>query len=68
MQNNEQKTKISLRIEGPTSTIFEGTIRTSGHEVTTDSGGTHMCDGRNNNANPTPGGTITTAIDDAVHT
>jgi hypothetical protein len=60
------KTKINLRIEGPSSTIFEGPITTSPHNVTTPSGGTHKCDGTNNHANPYSGGTITTALDDAV--
>ncbi|PWW74278.1 hypothetical protein C7212DRAFT_283440 [Tuber magnatum] len=61
-------TEFSLRIEGPNTTIFENIIRTSGHIVTAASGGTHMCDGTNNGANDKPGGTITSAIDDAVLT
>jgi len=56
---------VNLRIEGSTNTIFEGTILTHGHNVTTPSGGTHECDGKNNNANPTPGPTCTSALDDA---
>ncbi|KAG0640605.1 hypothetical protein HOY80DRAFT_884510 [Tuber brumale] len=67
-QANAYRTEISLRIEGPSTTIFENTILTSGHLVTTASGGTHICDGTNNGANQSPGGTITTAVDDAVLT
>jgi hypothetical protein len=58
--------KIKLRIEGATRTIYEGSIRTDGHEVTTASGGTHECDGTNNGANPTPGPTPTSALDSAA--
>lgn len=58
-------TLINLRIEGLATTIFEGTIRTTGHNVTTPSGGTHKCDGTNFGANPSPGATITSALDDA---
>lgn len=57
---------IKLRIEGATSTIFEGTIKTEGHEVTTESGGTHMCNGTNLGANPEPGPTPTAALDSAA--
>src|ERR1700742_4471860 len=58
--------KIKLRIEGATRTIYEGTIRTEGHEVTTPSGGAHECDGTNLGANPEPGPTPTSAIDSAA--
>ena len=58
-------TLVNLRIEGLKITIFEGTIVTQGHNVTTPSGGTHHCDGTNNNANPLPGPTCTSALDDA---
>jgi hypothetical protein len=57
---------IKLRIEGATRTIFEGTIKTEGHTVTTQSGGTHKCDGTNHGANPTPGPTPTAALDAAA--
>ncbi|MFB9432622.1 DUF4430 domain-containing protein [Streptoalloteichus tenebrarius] len=57
---------VNLRIEGPDRTIFEGVVATSGHAVTTAAGGTHQCDGTNNNANPTPGPTPTAALDDAA--
>lgn len=54
---------VRLRVEGATGTIFEGQVRTRGHNVTTVSGGTHRCDGTNNGANPTPGPTATGALD-----
>jgi len=58
-------TAVNLRIEGKTDTIFEGTIITRGHNVTTPSGGNHHCDGTNNGENPLPGPTCTSALDDA---
>ena len=57
---------VNLRIEGASGTVFEGTVPTQGHPVTTQSGGTHPCDGTNNNSNPTPGPTATSALDDAA--
>lgn len=60
--------KINLRIEGATRTIFEGTVKTEGHTVTTESGGTHECDGTNGGANPAPGPTPTAALDTAAAT
>jgi hypothetical protein len=57
---------IKLRIEGKTHTIFEGTIKTERHVVTTQSGGTHKCDGTNLGANPEPGPTPTAAVDAAA--
>ncbi|KAF8992283.1 hypothetical protein BDQ17DRAFT_1312996 [Cyathus striatus] len=59
-------TVVNLRIEGVTRTIFEGIVFTRGHNVTTASGGTHHCDGTNNNASPLPGPTMTSALDDAA--
>jgi hypothetical protein len=59
-------TPIKLRIEGATRTIYEGTVRTEGHEVTTQKAGTHKCDGTNLAANPTPGPTPTAALDTAA--
>jgi hypothetical protein len=54
---------VKLRVEGATGTIFEGTVRTRGHNVTTVAGGTHHCDGTNNGVNPTAGPTATGALD-----
>ena len=59
-----QRTLVNLRIEGLNKTIFEGNVLTRGHNVTTVSGGTHHCDGTNNDANPLPGPTCTSALDD----
>lgn len=56
---------VSVRVEGATGTIFEGNVLTSGHVVTTATGGTHLCDGTNGGANPHPGPTPTSALDDA---
>lgn len=67
-QANAYWTKVSLRIEGPDTTIFESTINTAGGIVTTLAGGTHMCDGTNNGAESKPCATITSAINDAVFT
>jgi len=61
-----QSTVVKLRVEGATSTIFEGWAHTRGRDVTTVSGGTHHCDGTNNNANPKPGATPTGALDDGA--
>ncbi|KAI9678152.1 MAG: hypothetical protein M1817_006097 [Caeruleum heppii] len=57
---------VGLRIEGLTTTIFEGSIFSAGHVVTTASGGTHNCDGTNNGANPFPGNTPTSSLDTAA--
>jgi hypothetical protein len=59
-------TIVQLRIEGATSTIFEGPVLTTGHDITTAAGGTHHCDGTNGAANPTAGPTATSALDDAA--
>jgi hypothetical protein len=59
-------TPVNLRIEGAHHTIFEGTIVTMGHNVTTASGGNHHCDGTNNGENEFPGPTCTSALADAA--
>jgi len=61
-----EPTLVNLRIEGGDRTIFEGSILTQGHDVTTPSGGTHRCDGTYKHANPFPGPTCTSALDDAA--
>jgi len=63
--NSAVPTTVNLRIEAATYTIFEGPVFTNGHNVTTASGGTHPCDGTNNNPNPTPGPTTTSVLNDA---
>ncbi|MDF4251886.1 DUF4430 domain-containing protein [Streptomyces sp. WMMB303] len=57
---------VQLTVTGPSGTIFDGDISTTGHDVTTASGGTHTCDGTNNDANPSPVATPTAALDDAA--
>ncbi|KRV48653.1 hypothetical protein AQ490_24275 [Wenjunlia vitaminophila] len=59
---------VNLTVQGPASTLFSGSLSTTGHDVTTASGGTHHCDGTNGGANTTPGATPTAALDDAAHT
>jgi hypothetical protein len=59
---------VNLRIEGSSGTLYEGPIATDGKMVTTQAGGTHECDGTQGSGNTnTPGGTPTTALDDAAH-
>ena len=55
-----------VRVEGATQTIFEGPVTTDGHAVTTQSGGTHPCDGTNDADDPVFGPTPTGALDDAA--
>lgn len=57
---------VKLRVEGAQQTIFEGTVRTDGHAIEQDRNGPQKCDGTNGGANPTPGPTVTSALDDAV--
>jgi hypothetical protein len=56
---------VHLRVEGVTNTIFEDDISTEGHIVTTESGGTHKCDGTNHNTSLISGPTATSALDSA---
>ncbi|KNB53767.1 DUF4430 domain-containing protein [Streptomyces caatingaensis] len=57
---------VNLTVKGSNGVVFSGDIKTTGHNVTTASGGTHKCDSTNNKANPTPGATPTAALDDAA--
>jgi hypothetical protein len=57
---------VNLRIEGKTSTIFEGPVTTDAKTLTKDASGPHACDGTNGGANPTPGPTMTSALDDGA--
>ena len=61
-------TTVQLRIEGDSSTIYEGPITTDGHQIQKDSSGFHPCDGTNGGVNPSPGATMTSALDDAAET
>jgi len=62
---------VKLRIEGKTSTNFEGTVITTFHRVYANVSGQQNkyqlchCNGLNNDNNPCPGPTCTTALDDA---
>jgi hypothetical protein len=60
-------TKVTVRIEGATKTIFEGPVTTGVHTVDGKDGtGAHKCDGTNGGAGTVPGPTATGALDDAV--
>jgi hypothetical protein len=60
-------TKVKVRVEGATKTLFEGAVTTDAHPVDGgDGSGPHVCDGTNGGANTTPGPTATGALDDAV--
>jgi hypothetical protein len=60
-------TQVTVRIEGKSKTIFEGTVKTDVHEVDAgDGSGAHKCDGTNGGASPTAGPTATGAMDDAT--
>ncbi|MEA2404745.1 MAG: hypothetical protein QOE08_1392 [Thermoleophilaceae bacterium] len=58
--------KVNLRVEGATSTIFEGPVTTDGHAIEQDKAGPQKCDGTNGGANPAAGPTMTSALDDAL--
>lgn len=53
-----------IRIEGRDQTIFEGVVKTNGHDVTASTGGTHPADGTNNNEHPYAVPTCTSALAD----
>jgi hypothetical protein len=55
---------VQLRIEGRSTTIYEGPVTTDGKVASPASGGDHTCDGTNNGVNPQPGPTPTSALDD----
>jgi hypothetical protein len=58
---------VNLRVEGRSATIFDGSVTTDGHNITTPAGGgPHPCDGTNNGAHPAPGPTPTAALDDGA--
>ncbi len=54
---------VNLRVEGSSSTIFEGPVTTDGKVITKGSN-TLACDGTTNPGNPGPGPTMTSALDD----
>ena len=55
---------VQLRVEGATTTLFEGPVTTDGKTITKDASGPHPCDGTNGGANPASGPTMTSALDD----
>jgi hypothetical protein len=58
---------VKVRVEGATRTIFDAPVVTDGHNLSPPSGGgSHICDGTNNGAFPSPGPTATAALDDAA--
>jgi hypothetical protein len=59
---------VNVRIEGKRDTLFEGRVLAPIHQVDSGDGtGPHTCDGTNGGANATPGPTLLSAFDDAVH-
>jgi hypothetical protein len=60
-------TKVKVRVEGNTKTIFEGSVTTDVHLVDGgDGSGGHKCDGTNGGAGTVSGPTPTGAMDDAM--
>jgi len=67
---------VTVRVEGAERTIYENVVRTDAKHIsmgsgpnwggTTYPGGTHPCTGTNGGANPSPGATPNTALDDAA--
>jgi uncharacterized protein DUF4430 len=56
---------VQLRVEGSSSTIFEGAVTTDGKTITK-GGNTLACDGTSSNPPQTPGPTMTSALDDGL--
>jgi hypothetical protein len=54
---------VNLRVEGSSSTIFEGPVTTDGKTITKGPN-TVVCDGTISPGNPGPGPTVTSALDD----
>jgi hypothetical protein len=58
---------VTVRVEGPSSTIFEGPVTPAIQTVDGNDGkGPQKCDGTNGGANPTPGPTATSVMDTAI--
>lgn len=57
---------VTVRVEGATRTIFEGPILVEGRTITTESGGTHKCNGTNDGAYPKSVPVPTAALADAA--
>ncbi|CAF0980776.1 unnamed protein product [Adineta steineri] len=67
-EEEEEVVVVNLRIEGNEKTIFEGSITTKGHRVTTLSGGTNKCDETNNNLSQISGPTLISTLNLAAMT
>jgi hypothetical protein len=64
---NASAATVTVRVEGPSKTIFEGPITTATQTVDGGDGkGPQKCDGTNGGANPTPGPTPTGVMDTAI--
>src|SRR4051794_24947655 len=60
-------TTVTVRVEGPSNTIFEGPVTPAIQTVDGNDGkGPQKCDGTNGGANPTPGPTATGVMDTAI--
>jgi hypothetical protein len=60
-------TKVNVRIEGKTKTLFEGPVSATIHDVDGgDGSGAHKCDGTNGGAGTVSGVSPTSAMDDAT--
>lgn len=57
---------LNLRIEGETTTVFEGPVTSDGHVVQPATGQQRLCDGTNGGANAQPGPTPTSTLDDGA--
>ena len=58
---------VNLRVEGASSTIFDGPVTTDGHTISTGiAGGPQPCDGTNAGAFPSAVPTATAALDDGA--
>jgi hypothetical protein len=57
---------VNLRIEGAESTVFESSIVSGPRNITTPSGGTHLCNGLNFKVNSQPGATCKSALDEVA--
>jgi len=57
---------VNVRIEGATRTIFEAPVLVEGRNVTTETGGTHECNGTNGGANAESVPVPTAALADAA--
>jgi hypothetical protein len=59
-------TAVDVRIEGKTSTLFDAPVTTDGKTITTQTGGSHLCDGSTATPPVGPGPTPNSALDDAA--